>query len=101
MATGGKREAIDVKIKTWERELERVRLALAHAPASVHERYYPNFTEVYRAKEVVKSRWEAVRGVYRPEPAAIRRFEEALAAMEAAWAAAQPTFSDVLAAQAA
>ena len=101
MATGGKREEIDAKIKTWERELERVRLALARAPESVHDRYHPSFTEVYRAKEIVKSHWEAVRGVYRPEPAAIQRFQEALEAMEAAWAAAQPMLADVLKPQAA
>ena len=96
MATGGKREETDAKIKGWERELERVRLALCRAPETAHERYHPSFTEVYRAKEAVKSRWEAVRGVYQPEPAAVHRFQEALAAMEAAWAAAQPMLADVL-----
>jgi hypothetical protein len=96
MATGGKREEIDAKIKAWERELERLRLALARAPESVHSRYHPTFIEVYRAKEIVRSRWEAIRGAYRPEPAAMQRFQEALAAMEAAWAAAQPMFADVL-----
>lgn len=101
MATGGKREEIDTKIKAWERELERLRLALARAPESVHDRYYPHFIEVYRAKEVVKSHWEAVRGIYRPEPAAIHRFQEALAAMETAWANGQPMFAGVLKAQAA
>ena len=101
MATGGKREEIDAKIEGWERELEPVRLALARAPDSVRDRYYPIFTEVYRAKEIVKSRWEAVRGVYQPEPAAVERFREALESMEAAWAAAQPMVADVLALQAA
>jgi hypothetical protein len=101
MATGGKREEIDAKIKGWERELECVRLALARAPDSVHDRYHPTFTEVYRAKEILMSRWEAVRGVYQPEPAAVERFREALESMEAAWAAAQPMFADVLALQAA
>lgn len=100
MATGGKREEMDAKIKAWERELERVRVVLAQAPDSVHERYHPTFTEVYRAKEIVKSRWEAVRGVYQPEPAAVVRFQEALKSMETAWAAAQPMFADVLAPQA-
>jgi hypothetical protein len=93
---GGKREAIDAKIKAWERELERLRVVLARAPESVHDRYYPSFTEVYRAKEIVKSRWEEMRGVYWPEPAAIQRFQEALEPMEAAWAAAQPMLADVL-----
>ena len=96
MATGGRREKIDAKIKAWERELERVRLALSRAPESVHARYHPTFTEVYRAKEIVKSRWEAVRGVYQPEPAAIQRLQDALEAMERAWAGAQPMFADVL-----
>jgi hypothetical protein len=96
MATGRNREEIDTKIKAWERELERVRVVLARAPASVHDRYHPTFTEVYRAKEIVKSRWEAVRGVYQPEPAAVDGFQEALKSMEAAWAAAQPKFADML-----
>ncbi len=101
MATGGKRAEIDAKIKVWERELERVRLALARAPASVHDRYSPTFAEVYRAKEIVKSRWEPVRGVYQPEPAAIQRLRDALEAMQKAWAVAQPMFADVLKPQAA
>lgn len=96
MATGGRREEIDAKIKAWERELEQLRVVLARAPDSMHERYHPTFTEVYRAKEIVKSRWEAVRGVYQPEPAAVEGFQEALKSMEAAWAAAQPMFADVL-----
>src|SRR5574342_258638 len=96
MATGGKREEVDAKIKTWERELERFRVALGRAPESIHAQYYPRFAEVYRAKEIVKSRWEAIRGVYRPEPAGVERFHEALASMEQAWAASQPIFADVL-----
>ncbi len=101
MATGGKRDEIDAKIKGWERELESFRVVLARAPESVHARYYADFVELYRAKEVVKSRWEAVRGVYQPEAAAVHGFEEALSAMEAAWSAAQPMLADVLKAQAA
>lgn len=100
MVTGGKREEIDGKIKAWEHELERVRLALARAPESVHDRFHPTFTEVYRAKEIVKSRWEAVRGVYQPEPVAIQRLQDALEAMEKAWAVAQPMFADALKPQA-
>lgn len=96
MAPGGKREEVDARIKAWERELELLRVALARAPESVHTRYTPSFVELYRQKEILKSRWEAIRGVYRPEPPAVQRFEEALAAMEAAWTAAQPTFADVL-----
>ncbi len=96
MATGGRREDIDVKIKAWERDLERLRMALAGAPESVHSRHHLTFVELYRAKEVVKSRWEAVRGVYRPEATAVQRFEEALSAMEAAWRGAQPMLDDIL-----
>ena len=49
MATGGKREEIDAKIKGWERDLEQLRLALARAPESVHAEYQTRFVEVYRA----------------------------------------------------
>ncbi len=101
MAAGGKREEMDAKIKAWERELERVRLALARAPDAVHALHHQHFTELYRAKEILKSRWEAIRGVYRAEPEAVQRFEEALAAMESSWAAAQPAVADVLKPQAA
>ena len=101
MASGGKRDEIDAKIKEWERELERLRVALARAPESVHDRYYQNFVELYRAKEVVKSRWEAVRGVYQPEAAAVHAFEGALSAMESAWRAAQLMLADILKPQAA
>ena len=101
MASGGKRDEIDGKIREWERELERVRVVLARAPESVHERYYPNFVELYRAKEVAKSRWESVRGVYQPEAAAVHAFEGALSAMETAWRAAQAMLADVLKPQAA
>ena len=96
MASGGKRDEVDAKIKAWERDLERLRVALARAPESVHVRYSSRFAEVYRAKEIVKSRWEAVRGVYRPEPTEMERFQEALSAMERTWATAQPMFADVL-----
>jgi len=96
MATGGNREEIDAKIKGWERDMEQLRLALARAPESVHAEYQTRFVEVYRAKEIVKSRWEMIRGVYRPEPLAIQRFEEALAAMEGAWTGARAMFTDVV-----
>lgn len=95
MATGGRREEIDAKIKAWERELEQLRLELARAPESLHDRYHKRFTELYLAKEVVKSRWETIRGVYRPDAAAIKSFDEALAAMEAAWAAAQSMVAEI------
>ncbi len=101
MASDGRREEMDAKIKGWERELERLRVALARAPESVHAQYYSQFVEVYRAKEVVKSRWEAVRGVYRPEGKEMERLQEALSAMEKTWATAQPMFAEVLKAVAA
>lgn len=101
MATGGKREEIDAKIKAWERELELLRLALARAPESMHARHNPSFVELYRQKETVKSRWEEIRGVYRPDPLAGQRFQEALVAMETAWTSAQPMFADILKPQAA
>jgi hypothetical protein len=87
-------------IKAWEQQLERLRLALACGPAELHARFGRRFTDLYRAKEVVKSRWEAIRGVYRPEPAAVTRFEGALHAMEDAWGAEQSMVSEVLGAQA-
>lgn len=101
MATGGKRDEIDAKLKAWERDLEYFRVALARASESVHAQYYPPFTEVYLAKEILRSRWEAIRGVYRPDPAAVHQLEEALSAMEAAWAAVQPVLADVMKQQAA
>jgi hypothetical protein len=96
MATGGKREEVDAKVKAWERELEGLRLALAAAPDAVHAIHHQRFVELYRQKEIVKSRWEELRGTYRPTPEARRRFEEALAAMEAAWAVAESMRAEVL-----
>ena len=96
MTTGEIRGEIDVKIAGWERELERVRLALARGPDAVHERLHSTFIEVYQAKEILKSRWETIRGVYQPEPAAVERFEDALKLMAAAWAAAQQKFAEAL-----
>jgi hypothetical protein len=87
---------MDNKIKTWERELERLRVALASAPDSVHSQYYPIFVEVYRTKEIVKSRWEVIRGVYQPGPREVKRFHEALATMEKSWATVQSMLTDVL-----
>ena len=96
MSTGGHREAIDEKIAAWERELERLRVALANAPDAVNARHHSGFVALYRQKEVVKSRWEVIRGVYRPEAEAVHRFEDALAAMDAAWMSAQPMLAEVL-----
>ena len=101
MATGGKRDEIDSKLKAWERDLERFRVALARAPEPVNAQHNPRFTEVYRAKEILRSRWEAIRGVYQPDPAAVHCFEEALSAMEEAWAAFQPVLADLMKQQAA
>ncbi len=96
MASSGKRAEVDGRIKAWEEELERLRLALAQGPPELHERFGQRFVTLYRAKETAKSRWEAVRGVYQPEPEDLRRFEEALRAMERAWAAEQPLLSEML-----
>ncbi|HSD52014.1 MAG TPA: hypothetical protein VLG48_11465 [Candidatus Methylomirabilis sp.] len=96
MASDGRREEMDAKIKAWERELERLRVALARAPESVHAQYYPQFVEVYREKEVVKSRWEAIRGVYRPDVTEVDRFQEALFSMEETWAVSQSMIAEVL-----
>jgi hypothetical protein len=96
MASSGNRAEVDGRISVWEQDLERLRLALAQGPPEVHERFGQRFVDLYRAKETVKSRWEAVRGVYRPEPGDLMRFEEALRAMEAAWTAERPLVSEVL-----
>jgi hypothetical protein len=96
MATGGKREEVDAKIRAWESDLERLRLALAAAPGGVHATHHQRFVELYRQKEIVKSRWEVIRGAYQPPPEASRRFAEAFAAMEDAWAAAGSMRSEIL-----
>ena len=96
MAAGGRREGIDAKIALWERDLERLRVALANAPEALDAKHRPTFVDLYRRKEVAKSRWEAIRGVYRPEAQAIRRCEEAFAAMEAAWPLARAILAEVL-----
>ncbi len=96
MATGGRREEVDARIKAWERDLEKLRLALARAPQEVDARYAEAFVELYRKKEMVKSRWEEVRGVYRPAAEDVRQFEKALEDMEAAWTAARSMCAEVL-----
>ena len=101
MAEGGRRDEIDAKIARWERELERFRVALANASEAVNARHHPTFVELYRRKEVAKSRWEAIRGVYRPDSHAVRRCEEALAAMEAAWRETQAMLNEMLTTQSA
>ncbi len=93
MASTDRRNAMDEKIKTWEQELERYRVGLAGGPEAVHAAHAERFVRLYKQKEVLKSRWEAIRGVYRPEKAAVARFEEALSAMEADWAEIAPTLS--------
>ncbi|RPI07561.1 MAG: hypothetical protein EHM71_10300 [Zetaproteobacteria bacterium] len=85
MAAGGRRGEIDAKIKAWERDLERLRVAFANASDEVNVKHRTDFVGLYRRKEIVKSRWEAIRGVYRPDAAAVQSFDEALAAMEAEW----------------
>jgi hypothetical protein len=98
MTAGGRREAIDAKIAFWERALEGLRVSLANAPDAINTKHHPTFVALYGRKEVVKSRWEAIRGVYRPDADAVRRCDEALVAMEAAWAVAQGLLGEVRAA---
>ncbi len=100
MATDEGREAIDERIKGWERDLEQVRLALASAPEALHQARSADFAALYRRKEVIKSRWEQIRGVYGPESADVQAFEEALTAMEAAWRDAKLLLSEAAAASA-
>jgi hypothetical protein len=95
MAAGGRREEIDAKIREWEHGLERLRLWLANAPEAVHLAHHPQFVELYRRKEAAKSRWEAVRGVYRPAPEALQEWEAAMADMESAWEKAQGLFAEM------
>jgi hypothetical protein len=85
MTEGGRRETVAGQIKGWERGLEELRLWLANAPESVHLEHQPRFVALYRRKELVKSRWEAICGVYRAAPEAMDRFEEAWVDMERAW----------------
>jgi hypothetical protein len=89
MADGGRREVIDAAITLWERDLERLRLALANAGDAMHAEHHARFVALYDRKEVVKSRWELLRGAYRPDAEAVQRFKEAFGAMEAAWGEAQ------------
>lgn len=96
MATGGRREEVDARIAHWERELERLRVALANAPEPLNARHQPAFVEAYRRKEVAKSCWEAVRGVYRPDRQAVRQCDEALAALEAVWPGVHAMMTEVL-----
>ena len=96
MGEGGKRGEVDAKINAWERKLERLRVALAGAPEAVHAAHHQRFVGLYRQKEIVKSRWEVLRGTYQPNPEAVAAFEQALAAMDAAWANAAPMLAEVL-----
>ena len=93
MASSGKRDAVDAEIKEWERELERMRVGLAAGNDDLHAAQGQRFVALYRQKEIVKSRWETIRGVYRPDPDAVAHFEHALKAMEAAWAESAPLLS--------
>jgi hypothetical protein len=95
MATGGRRDDVDAKIAQWERELERVRVALANASDAINAKHHPTFVDLCRRKEEAKSRWESIRGVYHPDAHAVRRCEEALDAMEEARAAAHAMFAEV------
>ncbi len=95
MATDGRREEIDAKIAAWERELERLRVALANAADATNATHHERFVALYRQKETAKSRWEAIRSVYRPAAEAVRRADEALAAMEAAWPQISAMWADL------
>ncbi len=96
MAIGEKRDEVDAKIKAWERELERLRVVLAGAPEAAHAAHHQRFVGLYLQKEVVKSRWEMLRGTYQPDAEAVGEVEKALAAMEAAWANAAPMLAELL-----
>ncbi len=96
METGGRREVIDAQIAAWERDLERLRVALANAPEPLNAKYHASFVGLYEQKEVAKSRWEAIRGVYRPDVEAVRRCEDALAALKALWPKAEAMLTEVL-----
>jgi hypothetical protein len=96
MASGGRRDEVDTRLQAWADELELLRVRLAAGPEALHAKHAATFQALYRHKETLRSRWEAVRGVYRPEPEAVRRFEEALSAMEAAWSTAEPMVAEVL-----
>lgn len=96
MAAGGRREEIDAKIKAWELDLERLRVALANATEATNARHHPQLVELCRRKESAKSWWEAMRGVYRPDAEAMRRCDEALAAMDMAWTEAHTMRMEIL-----
>jgi len=96
MATDRRREEIDAKFAAWERDLERLRVALANAPEAVNAKHHDAFVTLYRQKELAKSAWEAIRGVYRPDAEAVRCCDEALARMETAWAQAESTLTELL-----
>jgi len=96
MAAGGRREEIDAKMTRWEKDLERLRVALANAPEALNATHHPAFVELYRLKEVAKSRWEAIRGVYRPNAEDVRRCDDAMASVEAAWPKVEAMLTEVL-----
>ncbi len=101
MTSDSVRNEHDERLKMWERELERLRVALGRAPDAVHEQCSPEFRALYRTKETAKSRWETIRGVYRPAPAEIEGVQVAFEAMEKAWVAAQAMIAAVVAQDAA
>jgi hypothetical protein len=96
MAMSEKRDEVDAKITAWERELERLRVVLAGAPEAVHAAHHQRFVELYRQKEIAKSRWEMLRGSYQPDPEAVREVEKAFAAMKATWANAAAMLAALL-----
>ena len=96
MATDRRREEIDAKFSAWERDLERLRVALANAPEAVNAKHHDAFVKLYRQKELAKLTWEAIRGVYRPDAEAVRGCDEALATMETAWTKAESILTELL-----
>jgi hypothetical protein len=96
LENAGRRSEIDTRLAGWDERLELLRVRLGTAAEGLHEKHGPTFHELYRRKEALRSGWETIRGVYQPEASARQRFEEALVAMEQAWAAAEPMVAEVL-----
>ncbi len=94
--TTDRRSEVDARLAGWERDLERLRVRLGGGSEELHRKHEAAFRELCRRKETLRARWEEIRGVYRPEAAAIRRVEESLAELAAAWQAARPMVAEVL-----
>jgi hypothetical protein len=95
MAAGRRREEIDAKIARWEKDLERLRVALVNAPEDLNAKHHPTFVELYRRKEVAKSRWEAIRGVW-PEAQGCDVVKTRWPPLRLQWPQAHATLTEVL-----